>query len=106
LRTQRDDLHRARFVDGTVGDPEFGKLAVELDTMIATAERRADEALGATVLAGVASTRDELEAQWQSEGLEWRRALIARYVEGVTVKPAAHKGERFKLERLVIEPRG
>ncbi len=105
LQAQRAELEDARFVDGTVSHAAFTKLAAKLDAKIAAADHNAEDALGATMLAGVATTRPALERQWADADLDWRRALIARHVERVVVLPAG-RGARFTPDRVQIDPRG
>jgi site-specific DNA recombinase len=102
------DGYRARlneldelFVEGAVTKAQFARMKNELESRQEKALARIADAADSYVWRTVPTTREALEAAWDTQGVEYCSALVGLVFDRITVMPAAHRGARFSGDRVV-----
>jgi site-specific DNA recombinase len=91
----------ADYATGTIDRREWMAAREALDERVTAARKVLDRHAGP--LADLPGDETALCAAWDSNGVEWRRALVGRVVERVTVSPATSRGRGFDPERVTID---
>jgi DNA invertase Pin-like site-specific DNA recombinase len=103
-RARLEDLHRERFLGGrAISTATYSSIRAELESRISSAEQALSDAAGAPLLASI--NPEALEATWESESVDWRRAVVRTLVERIDVDPARRPFNVWRPERLRIKAR-
>jgi site-specific DNA recombinase len=100
LRARLDEAN-GMFTDGDITKAEFlgmkRKLKDRQTRLLATLAASQE----AVTVASLPTTREGLQALWDSEDFDSRRKMMALAFDEVQILPAAHKGQRFKSDRVL-----
>jgi site-specific DNA recombinase len=96
-------LETAHYVEGVVDVLAYRRIRADLESRIAATSTTLAAATGARLFTGMSCGLSDLFEAWRANDLTWRRELLARLIERVTIKPASVRGRNiFEPERVVI----
>jgi hypothetical protein len=90
------------YVERVIGRAEFLAARDALEAHITDARGRMARQNGSGMLADVAGLTDRLRDHWQSETLDWRRAVLAAIIDAIVIRPAVRGRNRFDPERVDV----